>query len=235
MKFTALYLLLTHSLLSQGTIAIQDPSDPHRGRLSGVVLDERARPARGVTVKATPPGPIGAVLPHTQTDAKGRFALDGLLPGHTYVNAFNEEHFYADASSNFWDGQGAAEVELPVGGEVSGIVLKLTPAGRLHVAAKSATDQAVIGQIGVRLERDGAPSRWMTSSKLGNWWLVPTAPILLCVEAEGFQAAWYGRDGSFDHSVPITLTPNRVFRAMVSLRPLNSATTDATCSSTRSR
>ena len=222
-------------LLLAQTVAIQDPSDPRRARLSGIVLNERAQPAVGVTVNARPPGGLGAILPHTQTDAEGRFALAGLLPGHTYVSAFDEKAFYPDAASNFWDGQGVAEIDLPVGGEVSGIMLTLKPVGRLEVKAENAASRAGIDQIAIRLERDGAPNRWIAGTKRGDWWLVPTGPIRLCVSAEGFEATWYGGDGSFQRSVPITLTPRQVFTATVSLRPLTRPAADSTCFSGRSR
>ena len=220
------------------TVAIQDASDPQRGRLSGIVLDERAQAAPGVTVQAGNTGyPIQGALPSTQTDAEGHFALAGLLPGHTYVNAFKEAAFYPNASSNFWDGEGLAWVEVPVGGEVSEIVLKLKPAGRLQVKTMKAATRAVIDQFVVVLERDGEPNRGMGGGRLGDWWLVPTVPIRLCVTAAGFQAAWYGGDGTFERSVPITLAPRQILTARVSLRLLNRAAPekDATCSSRRSR
>ena len=93
-------LLLCGSLFSQRTVPIQDPSDPQRARVSGTVLNERAQPVPGITVTATPPGAIAAKLPGTQTDANGRFALAGLIPGHTYVHAFDEKAFYPDAAWN---------------------------------------------------------------------------------------------------------------------------------------
>jgi hypothetical protein len=108
-------VLLCDSVFSQRTVPIQDPSDPQRARVSGTVLNERAQPVPGITVTATPPGAIGAKLPRTQTDANGRFALAGLIPGHTYVHAFDEKAFYPDAAWNFWDGQGVAEIELASG------------------------------------------------------------------------------------------------------------------------
>ena len=209
---------------------------PYRGRLSGVVLNERAQPAPDVIVQAANlDRPFMGQLPWTQTDAKGRFALTGIPPGHTYVNAFNEKAFYPNASSNFWDGQGAAEVELPVGGEVSGIVLKLSSVGRLQVKAKNAVTGAGIDSLGVSLERDGASNRWMGGGTVDDSWLVPTVPVRFCVKKEGFQAAWYGGDGSFEKSLPITVAPRRVVTAMVPLWPLNRAAEDSTCYSRRSR
>ena len=226
---------LCGTLFSQRTVSIQDPSDPQRARVSGTVLNERLQPISGITVTATPPGPLGAVLPRTQTDANGRFALVELLPGHTYVQAFDEEAFYPDTSFNFWDGQGVAEIELASGREISGLVLILKPAGRLEVKARDAASGAAIEQIAVRLERDGEPNRWISGSKMGDWWLVPTPAVRLCVEAKGFMAAWYGRDGSFARSRPIMLAPRQVFVATVSLVSLSTGVAEATCSDKRGR
>jgi len=209
---------------------------PYQGRLSGIVLNERAHPAPDMIVQAANlDRPFVGMLPWTQTDAKGRFALTGILPGHIYVNAFNEKAFYPNANSIFWDGRGVAEVELPVGGEVSGIVLKLSPVGRLQVKAKNAVTGAVIDSLGVSLERDGAPNRSMGGGTLDDSWLVPTVPIRFCVTKEGFQAAWYGGDGSFEKSLPITVAPRRVVTATVPLWPLNSTAANSTCYSRRSR
>ena len=222
-------LLLCGSLFSQRTVPIQDPSDPQRARLSGTVLNERAQPVPEITVTAMPPVAIGAKLPRTQTDANGRFALAGLIPGHTYVQAFDEKAFYPDAASNFWDGQGVAEIELASGREVSGVLLTLKPAGRLEVKARDADSGAEIDQIVVRVERDGEPNRWISGSKMGDWWLVPTAAVRLCVQAKGFMAVWYGWNGSYARSTPITLAPRQIFVATVSLVSLPAGAAEATC------
>jgi hypothetical protein len=218
-KLIFLGLLLCRLISAQ--IPIQDLSDPNRGRLSGVVLDELGKPLPGMVVTATPPGPIAAILPNTRTDSQGHFALAGLVPGHTGVMAGNEGAFYPQARSNFWDGQGAAQVEVPIGGEISGIQLTVRPVGRLEVRAINTDTGLAIDLIDVRIERDGAPDRWMEGGTLGNWWLVPTAPIRFRVRANGFQPAWYGAsDGSMEKSVPITLTPRQILVVQVPLHPL---------------
>jgi hypothetical protein len=151
------------------------------------------------------------------------------------VNAFEEKAFYPNASSNFWDDEGGAEVELPDEGEVSDVVLTLKPVGGLKVKAKNTANGAAIAGIGVRLERDGTPNRWIQGGRWDDSWLVPTAPIRLCVDAAGFQPAWYGGDGSFERSVPITLSPRQAFTAVVSLRPLNRVAGHMLCSPSRSQ
>jgi hypothetical protein len=121
-------------------------------------------------VKATPHGVIlMTILPHTRTDAQGRFAPAGLLPVRPHVNADKEEAFYPDASPNFWDEPGAAEVEVPAGGEVSGLTIKLTPAGRLNVRAKNAITGEPVDAITVHLERVGSPNRSISGSILGKF------------------------------------------------------------------
>jgi hypothetical protein len=232
---TVLTFLSGGSLISQRAVAIQDPGDPQRSGVSGIVLNERAQAVAGITVTATPPGPILTMLPRTQTDANGRFALAGLLSGRTYVHAFDEQAFYPDTASNFWDEQGVAEVELPAAREVSGIVVTLKPVGRLEVKARDADSGAAIDHIAVKLERDGEPNRWISGSRMGDWWLVPTAAVRLCVSAKGFMAAWYGGDGSFARSTPITLAPRQVFVATASLRSLPTGVAEATCFDKRDR
>jgi hypothetical protein len=222
-------------LLSQKSVPIQDPSDPQRSRVSGIVLNERSQPVAGITVQASPPGSVFGVLPHTQTDVNGRFALVGLPPGHTYVNAFDEEAFYPNARSNFWDGEGAAEVELPSGGEASGIVLTLKPVGRLDVKATTTDSGTAVDHIGIRLEREGEPTRWISGSAMGNWWLIPTAAVRLCVQAKGFVPTWYAWDGSFVRSKPITVKPRETLTAVVWLRPVPKGAAQTTCFDSQGR
>ncbi len=219
MKLILFWLLTCVSISAQ--TPIQNFSDPNRGRLSGVVLDEQGQRLSGVLVRATPPGPIAGILPNTRTDSQGHFELAGLIPGHTWVEASKEDAFYPGVISNLFDGQGSVKVEVPVGGEISGIQLTVKPVGRLEVRAINADTGDAIDLIGVRLERNGAPNRGEGGGKLGNWWLVPIAPIRLRVEANGFEPAWYGAsDGSMEKSVPITVSPRQILVVQVSLHPL---------------
>jgi hypothetical protein len=227
-------LLLAFCGASVSQIAIQDPSDPHRASVSGRVLDEHSQPASGVLVQAAPDSPTGAILPHTLTDEHGRFKLVGLLPGRTSLNAqsedpFDESSFYPNTLANFWDHYGVGEVDLPEGGDVAGIVLRIKPAARLVVKARNAATGAEIGDVGVWMVRVGDPSAWQSGTSRGNSWLVPTAPIRLCIAAHGFQPAWYGGDGSPQQSQEITLAPRQSFVASISLRPLDSSAVYSGC------
>jgi len=214
------FWLLPCVLISAQT-PIQNLSDPNRGRLSGVVLDERGQPLAGVLVTATPPGPIAGILPNAQTDSQGHFELAGLRSGHTWVEASKEDAFYPIVRSNLFDSQGSVKVEVPVGGEISGIQLTVKPVGRLEVRAINADSGDAIDLIDMRIERFDASNRREEGGKLGNWWLVPTSPIRLRVEANGFQPAWYGAsDGSMEKSVPLTLSARQILVVQVSLHPL---------------
>ena len=219
MKLAFVSPLLYGSLLAQ-TVAIQDVSDPSRARISGVVLNERAQPVKGVTVEAMPPGPVGAVLPHTETDKKGKFSLAGLIPGHTYVSAFNQEAFYPNADfGGIWDRSSVAEVELPVGDEVSNIVLTVKAVARLELRAKDAVTGAVIPYPAVILKLPGAPNSAFGGSTLLNWWLAPTAPVYVCVTADHYGVTFYDGHGASDVPVPITFKPRQVVKAMLPLKP----------------
>lgn len=200
---------------------IQDLSDSKRGRSSGEVRDERGNPVPNAIVKATPHGVIlMTIVPNTRTDAQGRFVLAGLLPVQTHLSAGKEEDFYPAAWSNFWDDPGAAEVEVPAGGEVSGLTIKLSPAGRLNVRAKDAITGEPVDAITVHLERVGSPNRSISGSSLGNSWLIPTVPVRVCVQARGFQPAWYGANGTIEGSEVITLSPRQILTFVIAISPL---------------
>ena len=228
LKGTPLWLLLllgcavfARGQLPPGSGPIQDLSDSKRGRLSGEVRDENGNPVPNAVVQATPHDVIlMTILPNTRTDAQGRFVLAGLLRVRTHLNAGKEDAFYPDARSNFWDDPGAAEVEVPAGGALSGVSIKLTPAGRLNVRAKNAITGEPVDAITVHLERVGSPNRSISGSSLGNSWLVPTAPVRVRVQARGFQPAWYGADGSIERSEAITLSPRQILTIVIALSPL---------------
>jgi hypothetical protein len=200
------------------SVAIQDLNDPKRGRLKGSVEDEFGRPLAGAKVTASPPGALAAILPNTETDAEGHFALAGLLPGQTYVQASKEKDFYPDAQWNFWDRQGAAEVKVLVGAEISGISLRVRPCARLEINAVDASTGDAIQDFTVRLERDGAPDRSVSGTTWNNLWLVPTTPIRVMVSANGYRSAWYGEDGPARQVVSIMLAPRQNFSITVRLR-----------------
>ena len=239
MKWVSVYLLICASLPAQTWVS--NGLLGFGGRISGLVLNELQQPVPGIMVVGLtfyPPGALVGKMIRTnaRTDAQGRFVLAGLLmTGLVSVYASNEDAFYPEALSNIWDGQSSVLVKAPVGGQASGVVLVLNPAGRLEVTARNATTGDVIDRINVHIERDGESNRTMGGSNGGNSWLVPTAPIRVCIAAEGFGSAWYGGDGSFGRSVPLKLSPRQVFTAIVSLRPENGAPLDADGSCFRGR
>jgi len=226
MKFTISYLLLCGSLSAQMTAPMVDASDSRRGRISGIVLDERAQAVPGITVRAN--GLHFGFVPQTQTDASGYFFVAGVYPGRTLVNAFDEENFYPDALPALWDREGVVEVDVLPGQEVTGVLLALKPGGgRLIVNAVNAETGASIRNISALIERAGEPDRWIDANRAGNWWLVPTSPVRICISAEGFRPSWYGRDGSFAQSIPIRVSVRDVFVAKFLLQPQTGATSGA--------
>ncbi|HEY1218073.1 MAG: carboxypeptidase-like regulatory domain-containing protein [Bryobacteraceae bacterium] len=214
-------LLLCACAAAQRNSAIQDPSDPRRGRLEGFVQDENGQPLAGATVRATPTGVILAtIVPNTRTDAKGRFALAGLLPVHTYLHAGKEDAFYPNTSYPVWNaGAGSAEVDVPEGGEISGILLKVAPAARVEVKATDAGTGAAIHSVGFHIERDGSPERWMDGGHIGDWTLVPTEPIRLRVDARGYEPAWYSEGNAGGQASPLRLAARQVLTIAIQLSP----------------
>ena len=73
-----------------------------------------------------------------------------------------------------------AEVELPSGGEASGIVLTLKPVGRLEVRATTTDRGTAVDNIAVRLERDGEPTREISGrATLGSFQQRPCGYALM--------------------------------------------------------
>jgi hypothetical protein len=70
---------------------------------------------------------------------------------------------------------------------------------------------------------------------MGNSWLIPTAGVRLCVQAEGFIPTWYGSDGSSARSKPITVKPRENFTAVVWLTPVPKGAAQVTCFDSQGR
>ncbi len=125
------------------TTAIQDVSDPHRGGVSGVVLDELGHAAPGISVA------MAGRLPRTVTDGQGQSELRGLLAGPTLLTTEKYGSFYPSAWSTFWDGEGTANAVVPEGGFLNDVHPKLTPVARLTVHVVDAVSALAIGSFHV--------------------------------------------------------------------------------------
>jgi hypothetical protein len=158
------------------------------------------------------------MVPHAQTDTNGRFAFAGLTPGPEYMSAFKESAFYPKWV--FWNPRpGSVSIDLPKGGAISDIVLKVSPAARLVVKAVNARTGAAIDSIGVRREGDGAPDQAINGSRMDHAWLVPTVPFRVRVDATGFESAWYSGDHPAGHSSTLLLAARETRTIIVSLTP----------------
>jgi hypothetical protein len=66
------------------------PSDPSRGSLAGVVVDDAVRPIAGANVTAR----LGDAVANTTTDGTGLFRIDGLAPG-AYIVEVSKPYYGA--------------------------------------------------------------------------------------------------------------------------------------------
>ncbi len=93
------------------------------GVVTGVVLDQRRRPVEHARVVAATGSPRGAWSGVSQSDARGRFRIDGLDEGPLTISALHESGV-AEISAGLLDSDKPKEVEiiLSEGATVSGIV-----------------------------------------------------------------------------------------------------------------
>jgi hypothetical protein len=182
-----------------------------------LVQDENGQPLAGATVRATPTGVVLImVVPNTRTDENGRFCLAGLLPVHTCLHAFKEDAFYPHTGWNVWnEGQGSAQVDVPAGGAITGIVLKVSPAARIDAKAFDAVTGDAIPNVGLHIERDGSPGRYVAGGGRGEF-LVPTEPIRVRIDAPRYESAWYS-EGNGQPAV-LRLAPRQILTVTVRLR-----------------
>lgn len=96
--------LFTSLVLLPGLLAQQPEAAPGKGVIYGTVLDQNGKPAKDIGLTADPFGmPLGAILPHTQTDVNGHYRLLVRWWGRYTVYADDEAAGYSQSSTGPFD------------------------------------------------------------------------------------------------------------------------------------
>jgi hypothetical protein len=226
--------MLTAALLA-ATAAAQ-PLEPVPD-LAGLTLDSRGEPLRKVTVLLTPTGtdPHGGMRPpySTESDVKGKFEFYAVPPGRYTLSADKAGYLQTTLGAALPDARG--HVLQVGGGQVSGIVLRLTE--QCSLTGKVSGDQGelppyTIVQLMRRGFRDGRsqlvqvartganPLGEFSFNKLpaGRYYLLATpqaGSMLSGADASsGYGITYYPSALDGDTAEPVVLSPGRPSRSL---------------------
>jgi len=208
---------LIATLIFAYTALAQDAAKPRVGTVVGRVLDAQGKGVAGAHVYAflvDKPGMGGRF--YAITDENGNFSLNRVLSGLNEIHAFKQEDGYPDNLFAFFSSARVPTVEMPSGGSVNDVIVRLGPtSGQLTGALVNSRSSTAISQATITLTREDNPQYYvkMGPDKDGHFrLLVPPLPFRVRVAATGFEA-W--QSSSIDipsgatKSLKIELTPLR--------------------------
>jgi len=198
------------------------------GAIEGTVLDADGQPVAGATVELRPDSRSVTpdTLPVARTDERGRFFLDGLVPGEHTLYASKEDAGYPSAYQAFFIAGDTALPKVSVLDRqvAGGIVVRLGPkAARLRARVLDGRTGQPVEEAEVVLMRDDRQDISMSfgiNPDDGSFdRLIPSLPLRLKVQAPGYDDWYYGEDGSRENSRVLLLRNDAVEELTIRLRP----------------
>jgi len=185
-------------------VAVPKPKND-RGLIDGIVTYENRKPVKGTTVYAEPLGrPVGAIIPHADTDETPYFAIHIPLSwfGKFAVTAKKEDEDYPNMSWQFYSDGKFETVTLTSKHPAETVIIRLGPkAGVLVGTVADAASSAPLSPC-VELRRASDPTNFLNGSGLVNphyKLLVPSdTDVLVNISLDGYKTWYY--PGTVDHS-----------------------------------
>jgi hypothetical protein len=205
-------------------IAVAQTQD-NRGLIDGIVTYEDRKPVMGATVYATPIGrPIGAIIPHAETDETGYFVIH-IYPswfGRFAVTAKKEDENFPDMNQFYSDGK-FATVTLTPRHRAETVIIRLGPkAGVLVGTVADAVTGAPLNPC-VELRRAKEPNNFLAGTGLVNanyHVLVPSnTDVLMKIWYRGHKPWFYPGTTDKAQSRPINLKPGEEAKLDIRLEP----------------
>jgi len=197
-----------------------------KGLIDGIVTYEDRNPVKGATVYAVPLGrPMGAIIPHADTDETGYFAIH--IPrtwfGQFAVAAKKEDEDYPDMSKQFYSEGKFETITLTSGHPAETVLIRLGPkAGVLLGTVVDAVSSAALSPC-VEFRRASEPNNFLSASGLvkSQYKLLipPNADILVKISLDGYKTWYY--PGTVDQAAakPVRLEPGEKKTIDIRLEP----------------
>ena len=203
---------------------------PQFGAIEGRVLDTQGNPIAGAKVDTYPlDRPDASAPPITYvayTDEKGRFFLDGVLPGRHMVYASKEDQGYPDTFFAFFvaDPEAVPKVSVSDKQVTQGVDIRLgEKAAKLVGRVMDARTGQPVEDAEIIFYRADNPSISYTTGpneSEGRFRrLIPSIPFKIKVSAPGYEDWYYRKEGAQDQADVLLLAPNAVEELNISLRP----------------
>lgn len=185
------------------------------GSIRGTVVDEKGAPVSNAKVNASPVGGwlITKLVRYVETDAQGRFLIDGLTLGKYGIFAMKEEAQYPNLSSSFYSDNVFPTAVINAAAPTAEVRVQLGP--KAAVLTGSITD-AINGSpvdAAFQLTRVVSPSEWLGCSAPPNYRiLLPSSvDVLVEVSAPGYR--------TWSSPAPLRLQPGAEMRLDIQLEP----------------
>ena len=205
--------------------AVAEPKDD-RGLIDGIVTYEDRKPVKGATVYADPLGrPMGAIIPHADTDETGYFAIHIPRPwfGKFAVAAKKEDEDYPDMSKQFYSDGKFETITLTSGHPAETVIIRLGPKGGVLLGTVAdAVSNAPLSPC-VEFRRASEPNNFLSASgwvKPQYKLLIPSdTDILVKISLDGYKTWYY--PGTVDHAEakPARLAPGEKKAINIRLEP----------------
>jgi hypothetical protein len=188
-------------------VAAQEASVPRfSATLVGRVEDQEGRPVADATVSVLANG----AWPRVTSDVQGRFRYPVPWAGRYSVWAAKERDLYPVPYASLYGagGSGSTVVDVQEQGDVDVGVVRLAPrAGKLVLNLVAADTGEPLDGLEFELCRIDRPDACMGGghSLEGGMWsvLIPSAPVTLRVQADGFEPCFISEDGAVDKEVAL--------------------------------
>ena len=217
---TVLVLLVAVMGQSDGRVV---PSD--LGSVNGTVTNEEGKAVAGATVYANPiDRPIIGIVPHSETDATGHFAIHGLPWGRYGISAKKEEDGYPGMLFEFFARNHATQkVTLGPDNPTTTVTIRLGPkAGKLTGTVTDAVTTAPLNPC-VEFRWASDPSNSLTGSGLVNAKfsvLIPsTTDVLWKVWLDGYKPWYYPGTTDKSMATSLRLQPGQAKAVTIKLQP----------------
>jgi hypothetical protein len=201
-------------------------AEADRGLIDGTVIYEDGKPVKGATVYADPVGrPIGAIIPHADTDEIGYFAIHISRSwfGKFAVAAKKEDEDYPDMSKQFYSDGKFVTVTLTPRHSSATVTIRLgSKAGVLLGTVTDAVTGAPLSPC-VEFIRASKPNNFLSGSGLVKpryRLLVPSnADILVKIWLDGYEPWYYPGTADKSAGQPVRLKPAEQKTVDIFLQP----------------
>ena len=219
---TNIIMVIILSIATLTQVSKQDFS----ATITGQVKDAYGHPVPNAKVLARLTPPTSGRIPAGYTDPDGNFSIVVRTPGTYRLYAGKEELFHPIADCPYYDVDRIIPPEVMVADKETinaGTVLLNSQGAKLALRIVDAETGDPINEAGIGFRRDDNPDSWLgvglgqaDAGKITV--LVPSIPIRIEVQADGYKNWYYGGDGTIKQALSLYLIAGTTEELEIRLR-----------------